>query len=29
VDDYLSGARYPLSLLSHLIAAPRTLAASG
>jgi 8-oxo-dGTP pyrophosphatase MutT (NUDIX family) len=29
VDDYLAGARYPLSLISHLIAAPASLAASG
>lgn len=29
VDDYLSGARYPLSLINHLIAAPTSLAASG
>jgi 8-oxo-dGTP pyrophosphatase MutT (NUDIX family) len=29
VDDYLAGARYPLSLISHLISAPATLAASG
>jgi 8-oxo-dGTP pyrophosphatase MutT (NUDIX family) len=29
VDDYLSGARHPLSLISHLIAAPSSLAASG
>jgi 8-oxo-dGTP pyrophosphatase MutT (NUDIX family) len=29
VDDYLAGARYPLSLISHLIAAPAALAASG
>ena len=29
VDDYLAGARYPLSLISHLISAPTTLAASG
>jgi 8-oxo-dGTP pyrophosphatase MutT (NUDIX family) len=29
VDDYLAGARYPLSLISHLIAAPVSLAASG
>jgi len=29
VDDYLAGARHPLSLISHLIAAPVTLAASG
>jgi len=29
VDDYLAGARYPLSLISHLIAAPAPLAVSG
>ena len=29
VADYLSGTRYPLSLISHLISAPVTLAASG
>ena len=29
VDDYLAGARHPLSLISHLIAAPVSLAASG
>ena len=29
VDDYLAGARYPLSLISHLIASPVSLAASG
>jgi 8-oxo-dGTP pyrophosphatase MutT (NUDIX family) len=29
VDDYLAGVRYPLSLISHLVAAPLTLAASG
>lgn len=29
VDDYLAGVRYPLSLISHLIAAPVSLAASG
>jgi 8-oxo-dGTP pyrophosphatase MutT (NUDIX family) len=29
VDDYLSGARHPLSLITHLIAAPVSLAASG
>ena len=29
VDDYLAGARFPLSLISHLIAAPASLAASG
>jgi 8-oxo-dGTP pyrophosphatase MutT (NUDIX family) len=29
LDDYLAGARYPLSLISHLIAAPVSLAASG
>ena len=29
VDDYLAGARYPLSLISHLIAAPASLVASG
>ena len=29
VDDYLAGARYPLALISHLIAAPVSLAASG
>jgi 8-oxo-dGTP pyrophosphatase MutT (NUDIX family) len=29
VDDYLAGTRYPLSLISHLIAAPVSLAASG
>ena len=29
VDDYLAGARYPLSLINHLIAAPSSLAASG
>ena len=29
VDDYLAGTRYPLSLISHLIAAPTSLAASG
>ena len=28
VDDYLAGARYPLSLISHLIAAHASLAAS-
>jgi 8-oxo-dGTP pyrophosphatase MutT (NUDIX family) len=29
VDDYLAGARYPLELLNHLIAAPVSFAASG
>lgn len=29
VDDYLAGMRHPLSLITHLIAAPVTLAASG
>ena len=29
VDDYLAGARHPLSLITHLIAAPTSLAASG
>jgi hypothetical protein len=29
LDDYLAGARYPLTLISHLIAAPASLAASG
>jgi len=29
VDDYLAGVRHPLSLISHLISAPATLAASG
>jgi hypothetical protein len=29
VDDYLAGTRYPLALISHLIAAPTSLAASG
>jgi 8-oxo-dGTP pyrophosphatase MutT (NUDIX family) len=29
VDDYLAGARHPLSLISHLISAPASLAASG
>lgn len=29
VDDYLAGTRHPLSLISHLIAAPISLAASG
>ena len=29
VDDYLSGVRHPLSLISHLIPAPSSLAASG
>jgi 8-oxo-dGTP pyrophosphatase MutT (NUDIX family) len=29
VDDYLAGARYPLELLTHLISAPVSLAASG
>ena len=29
VDDYLSGVRHPLSLISHLISTPATLAASG
>jgi 8-oxo-dGTP pyrophosphatase MutT (NUDIX family) len=29
VDDYLAGARYPLGLIKHLIAAPSSLAASG
>jgi 8-oxo-dGTP pyrophosphatase MutT (NUDIX family) len=29
LDDYLSGVRHPLSLISHLIDAPATLAASG
>jgi len=29
VDDYLGGARYPLSLISHLISAPARLVASG
>ena len=29
VDDYLAGTRYPLALISHLIASPVSLAASG
>ena len=29
VDDHLAGRRHPLSLLTHLIAAPVSLAASG
>jgi 8-oxo-dGTP pyrophosphatase MutT (NUDIX family) len=29
VDDYLAGVRYPLALISHLIAAPASLAVSG
>jgi 8-oxo-dGTP pyrophosphatase MutT (NUDIX family) len=29
VDDYMAGARYPLSLISHLMQPPATLAASG
>jgi len=29
VDDYLSGVRHPLSLISHLISAPSSFAASG
>ena len=29
VDDYLAGVRYPLSLISHLIVSPVSLAASG
>ena len=29
LDDYLAGTRYPLSLISHLIDAPVSLAASG
>jgi 8-oxo-dGTP pyrophosphatase MutT (NUDIX family) len=29
VDDYLAGARYPLELLTHLLSAPVSLAASG
>jgi 8-oxo-dGTP pyrophosphatase MutT (NUDIX family) len=29
VDDYLAGTRYPLSLISHLISMPTSLAASG
>jgi len=29
VDDYLAGTRYPLALISHLIAVPTSLAASG
>jgi 8-oxo-dGTP pyrophosphatase MutT (NUDIX family) len=29
VDDYMAGARYPLSLISHLMPPPATLAASG
>jgi len=29
VDDYLAGTRHPLALISHLIAAPVVLAASG
>jgi 8-oxo-dGTP pyrophosphatase MutT (NUDIX family) len=29
VDDYLSGTRHPLSLISHLISQPESLAASG
>jgi len=29
LDDYLAGARYPLSLISHLVDAPVSLAASG
>jgi 8-oxo-dGTP pyrophosphatase MutT (NUDIX family) len=29
VDDYLAGTRHPLSLISHLISQPTSLAASG
>jgi 8-oxo-dGTP pyrophosphatase MutT (NUDIX family) len=29
VDDYLAGSRHPLSLISHLISQPASLAASG
>jgi 8-oxo-dGTP pyrophosphatase MutT (NUDIX family) len=29
VDDYLAGTRHPLSLISHVIATPVSLAASG
>jgi 8-oxo-dGTP pyrophosphatase MutT (NUDIX family) len=29
VDDYLAGVRHPLSLISHLVAEPAALAASG
>jgi 8-oxo-dGTP pyrophosphatase MutT (NUDIX family) len=29
VDDYLAGTRHPLSLITHLIAVPSSLAASG
>jgi 8-oxo-dGTP pyrophosphatase MutT (NUDIX family) len=29
VDDYLAGTRHPLSLISHLISQPASLAASG
>jgi 8-oxo-dGTP pyrophosphatase MutT (NUDIX family) len=29
VDDYLAGTRYPLELISHLVTAPASLAASG
>ncbi len=29
VDDYLAGTRHPLSLISHLITQPASLAASG
>jgi 8-oxo-dGTP pyrophosphatase MutT (NUDIX family) len=29
VDDYLAGSRHPLSLITHLVAAPTSLAASG
>jgi 8-oxo-dGTP pyrophosphatase MutT (NUDIX family) len=29
VEDYLAGVRHPLSLITHLIAPPATLAASG
>lgn len=29
VDDYLAGTRHPLSLITHIIAAPTSLAASG
>jgi len=29
LDDYLAGVRHPLSLISHLIDAPASLAASG
>lgn len=29
VDDYIAGARYPLTLLNHLISSPASLAASG